>query len=77
MLIHRAGITLAVPKRGDHFYLRASDGAVGYRRDGLMFWSVVVEEDLETIASECVPAEILELDIAVRDLARLIEAFRQ
>jgi hypothetical protein len=77
MLIHHAGITLVVPKRGDLFYWRAADGAIGYRRDGLMFWCAVVETDFETIASERVSAEILELDVAIRDLARLVQSFRQ
>jgi hypothetical protein len=77
MLIFRRGITLVVPKRGAVFYLRRSDGAVGRREGDLMFWSVVVEERFEVLATEAVPDEVRELDDAIRDLVHVIEAFRR
>jgi hypothetical protein len=41
-----------------------------------MFWYVVVEDDLETIATEAVDDDVLSLDQVVERLGATIESFK-
>jgi hypothetical protein len=77
ILVHRLGVCLVIPERGDAYYVRASDGAIGRRRGTAVFWVVLVEGNLETIATEEVGADVLALDTAAEDMAATIASFRE
>ena len=76
MLIRGMQVCLVIPRRGDPFYVRPSDGAIGRRRGDTMFWYVVVEDELETIATEAADDDVLALDKVVERLSATIASFK-
>jgi hypothetical protein len=76
ILIRGSCVCLVIPQRGDPYYFRAADGAIGRRQGETMFWYVLVEESLETIATEQVDDDVLALDEVVSKLEATISSFR-
>jgi hypothetical protein len=76
ILIRGTRVCLVIPQRGDAFYVRPGDGAIGRRRGDTMFWHVLVEENLETMATEEADQDILALDEIVARLDATIASFK-
>jgi hypothetical protein len=76
ILIRGTLVCLVIPQRGDAFYVRLGDGAIGRRQGDTMFWHVVVEDNLETIGTEEVDDDIQALDEIVARLDATIASFK-
>lgn len=77
ILIRGTTLCLVIPRRGDLFYVRPQDGAIARRKGDTMFWHMLQQDGLDTIATERVDDEVLALDQVVVRLAAAIESFQR